>query len=128
MSMISLASVSEVHLGSVFGPGKDEDAVVRALGPLQLSAGRGISIDQVDESVPVHHASAMSLLAFPCGEDEFLAVLPVRVGYELTGEIAVDDEGDLAGEVWLGIQAGGSPRPAVFGPVRSLRRALRPCA
>ncbi|MFC9819559.1 hypothetical protein ACFWG6_29910 [Streptomyces erythrochromogenes] len=72
-------------------------------------------------------AVAVALLAFPCGEDEFLAVLPVRVGYELTGEIAVDDDGDLAGEVRLGIrthedfagEAEGSPaqrmNPAVAG-------------
>ncbi|WP_420078783.1 hypothetical protein ACN6AT_05930 [Streptomyces sp. JL4002] len=88
----------------VSGAGEDEDAVVRALSPLQLSVGRGISIDQVDESVPIHHAYVMSLLAFPCGEGEFLAVLPVSVGYELTGEITVDDDGDLSGEVRLGIR------------------------
>ncbi|MCX4769255.1 MULTISPECIES: hypothetical protein [unclassified Streptomyces] len=78
---------------------KDKDVVVDAVCPLQLSAARGMSVDQVSEAIPVHDAYVVSPVAFPCGAHELLAVLAVRVGHGLAGEIAMYEDCDLAGEI-----------------------------
>ncbi|MFD5779712.1 hypothetical protein [Streptomyces sp. NPDC126933] len=80
---------------------KDEDVIVAALRPLQLSAACGVSANQVSEAVPVHDTYVVSSIAPIRSGHQLLAVLPLCVGYSLAGEIAMDKDRDLAGEVGL---------------------------
>ncbi|MFE7510644.1 hypothetical protein ACFU8I_05360 [Streptomyces sp. NPDC057540] len=79
--------------------------IVVALRPLELSAARGMSADQVREAVPVHDTYVVAPIAPLRRAHQLLAVLPVRVGHCLAGEVAMDEDSDLAGEVRLPARA-----------------------